>query len=301
MISFFKKNIVLSIVLIIPVAFIYMLFTRDINIEPKDRTNKHFVNDLYLSNDFIYNQLTPEQQKLYDVIFNELKNRDLSKKLTIDELGCGTYENCSNELLVVHDAILVEHPDILNYSSFHWQFDGDILTFHFYKAVPVNIIADIGTYRIERIIDDIKRKTKNMTDAEKILYVYEWIGDHATYDRIFTFSSKNQSIYNVFINHNAVCAGFAKAATVIFQNIGIEAYGVTGYMHSGDSVGHMWNIVKLDGKYYFFDSTVSASINDKNNEQYHFGLIQLELSGYQMDYPEWYPKIETGEMPGVIS
>ena len=62
--------------------------------------------------------------------------------------------------------------------------------------------------------------------------------------------SKNQSIYNVFMNKNAVCAGFAKASQVIFQNIGINSYTITG-----ESTGpHMWNVVELDGKYNFINT-----------------------------------------------
>ena len=130
-----------------------------------------------------------------------------------------------------------------------------------------------------------------MSDYEKIKYVYEWMGENSDYDRSFTYMAKNQSAYNVFINKNAVCAGFAKASQMIFQNIGIESYGV-----SGNTTGpHMWNIIKYKGKYYFFDSTVATSV-PRTSKRYYNGLKQTTMDDYKMDNPEWYPEIETTDM-----
>ena len=127
-----------------------------------------------------------------------------------------------------------------------------------------------------------------MSDLEKIKYVYEWIGDNAYYDKLLTGSSKNQSIYNVFIKGNAVCAGFAKTSQVIFQNIGIESMIITGY----STGSHMWNIVKYNGKFYYYDSTYAASIRDKKHKNYYDGLKQEKMNFYTVDYENWYPRIE---------
>ena len=150
------------------------------------------------------------------------------------------------------------------------------------------ISAKIGEMKIQRIIDNIKTETKGMSDIDKIHYVYEWIGENNDYDKTFTYMSKNQSIYNVFMKKNAVCAGFAKASQVIFQNIGINSYTITG-----NSTGpHMWNVVELDGKYYFYDSTVATSARTKETSWYYDGLKQDFMSSYTVDHAEWYPKIE---------
>ena len=126
-----------------------------------------------------------------------------------------------------------------------------------------------------------------MDYLEKVKYVYDWIGKNSTYDKVFTYASKNQSIYNVFMNKNAVCAGFAKASAVIFQNIGINSYTITG-----ESTGpHMWNVVELDGKYYFYDSTVATSARNEETSWYYDGLKQEFMSTYSVDYPNWYPEI----------
>ena len=301
MITFVKKNIKLSLVLLLLTGIVYYFFTRDIIVETKDRTNHHYVNNLYLSNDYIYNQLSPDEQESYDLMFNTLKKSKSKLKTSASDFGCDLDDSCSSLLQELFDAIAVDQPGLINFATFSWMISGDDLTIKFTNATPLKFASEIGMIRIERILDDIKRKTSNMTDAQKILYVYEWIGDHSKYDTTFTFASKNQSVYNVFIKHNAVCAGFSKTSSVIFQNIGIEAYSVTGKMDPSNKVGHMWNIVNVDGKYYYFDSTWAASRRNKNEEDYYNGLLQIEMNDYTLDHPEWYPDISYEAIPNILN
>ncbi len=93
---------------------------------------------------------------------------------------------------------------------------------------------------------------------------------------------------------NAVCAGFAKASQVIFQNIGINSYAVTGTTTGG----HMWNIVEIDGKYYYYDSTVAAC-RKKTSKGYYDGLKQEEFADYKLDHPDWYSGLKL-EKTGII-
>ena len=191
----------------------------------------------------------------------------------------------------VADAIITDHPELLNFGGMRYSWDSLGNYEIEVKNAPPIILEQINISKIERIIYKIKQETKNMSDYEKIKYVYEWMGENSDYDRTFTEMAKNQSAYNVFINKNAVCAGFAKASQIIFQNIGIESFGVSGYT----SGPHMWNIVKYEGKYYFFDSTVATSV-PKTSKRYYNGLKQTTMNDYKMDNPEWYPKIEEENM-----
>ena len=301
MIKFIKNNIVVTLIILIATGLVYYFFTRETTLDIKDKANPRYVNNLYLSTDYVYNQLSKEEKKAFDFMFNSIKKGKHKRTVKYEDLDCSGYEDCYELLLTAHEAIAVEQPDLITYSSFMGSFDDDKVKIEFSNAMPFKFISEIGMLRIERIIDDIKKATKDMNDTQKVLYVYEWIGKHATYDRDYMFSSKNQSIYNVFMKHNAVCAGFGKTAAIIFQNIGIEAHAVTGHMNPGDAVGHMWNIVKVDGKYYFFDSTIAASIHNEKDENYYNGLIQLEMDSYQLAHPEWYPEKESNEIPNILS
>ena len=94
---------------------------------------------------------------------------------------------------------------------------------------------------------------------------------------------------------NAVCAGFAKASQVIFQNIGIESYTIIG----NTSSRHMWNIVKVNGKYYYYDSTVAAC-RKKTSKGYYDGLKQEEFSDYTVERPDWYKGFKIENKSGIV-
>ncbi len=288
---FIKKHWILSILLCILSIYIYVTYTRPVELNNASNKNfKFYVNDLYSSNGRIYNNfLNDDEKKVYELLFRDITNREPTRKFNISEFNCKDYSECFAHLSKMVDVYETEFPEILNFSSLSWKTrDKQNIEINYIYATGFGILDDLAEIRIKRTIYDIQKATKDMTDGEKILYVYNYMGSNFTYDRVFTYTSKNQSLYNVFINKNAVCAGFAKATQVIFQNIGIESYGVTGM--STDY--HMWNIIKYNGKYYFFDPTVAVSIKDKNNNYYYKGLDQTYLNNYSLEHPEWYPTVE---------
>lgn len=291
--GFFKKNKILCLLLIIFSLYMYTNFTVLVDGNSLiNRDDMHYVNELYMSDGRVYDEfLNDKEKKMYRYMLDNTRKYKGSLVVDMDEFECIDYNECGALIDRAHEAILVDHPELINYAGYRWSYrenSGFKLTLEF--AVSNIISAKIGEMRIQRIIDNIKDDTENMTDKEKIKYVYEWIGENNTYDSTFTYMDKNQSIYNVFMKKNAVCAGFAKASQVIFQNIGINSYTITG-----ESTGpHMWNVVELDGKYYFYDSTVATSARDSDSSWYYDGLKQDYMSTYTVDFPEWYPEIEKG-------
>lgn len=283
--TFFKSNKILTIVLLILSFYLYNTYFFLIEKNPYvDKKNSTYINDLYASDERIYNNfLNTTEKKIYRELVKGTKiyNGKINIQITDEETSVEK----------VLDAIKVDHPELLNFGSITYSWDNDGNYKIKVNNATIILLEQINISRIERIVYRIKEETKNMSDYEKIKYVYEWMGENSDYDRSFTYMAKNQSAYNVFINKNAVCAGFAKASQIIFQNIGIESYGV-----SGNTTGpHMWNIIKYKGKYYFFDSTVATSV-PRTSKRYYNGLKQTTMDDYKMDNPEWYPEIETPDM-----
>lgn len=287
--DFFKKHKILTIFLIILTFYIYYNFTRTVSVNKLvDKNSSQYVNDLYMSDGRIYNNyLTDQQKKMYDFFLENVQAHTKAVNIKLDDFQCTDVNDCIDLLFVAGDAIIVDHPELMSYSGWSALYDESTLKLKFDYAVSFTFLEEISEARIKRIIDDIKRDTEHMSDKQKIKYVYNWIGTNTNYDTVFTEASKNQSIFNVFMAKEAVCAGFAKASQIIFQNIGIESYGVTG-VTSGN---HMWNIVEYEGKYYFFDSTVATSLY-KTSSHYYDGLKQETMNDYIIDYPNWYPEIE---------
>ena len=293
--NFFKKHIILTLLLVLFSGYVYWNYTRIVPTNPLiDTSHPHYINSLYMSNDFIYDTLSENSKKAYDYLLGKMLSYESFFDIPFEEFSCTDYSECFSYFNTAFSAIQVEHPELMNLSNYsikHEQ-ENDYVSAHVYYAQSFPLLVDLGELRIQRILADMREDTKDMTDEEKIKYVYDWIGQNTSYDTVFTSTSKNQSIYNVFINKNAVCAGFAKACTVIFQNIGIEAYAVTGY-----STGpHMWNIIGYQDHYYYFDATVAVSIQDSSYNQYYDGLRQEYMNFYTVDYPEWYPEVEKTNM-----
>ena len=101
----------------------------------------------------------------------------------------------------------------------------------------------------DKILKDLKIDGKN--DYQKIRAIYNYMTKNVKYDH----SKKKDPIvytpYAAIINKKAVCQGYAVATYNLMLKAGIDCRVITG----GD---HAWNIVKLEGKYYYIDTTWDA-------------------------------------------
>ncbi len=287
--NFFDKNKVLTVIIVVFSFFMYYNFTMLVDDNKYlDKDSVHYVNTMYMSDGYIYNNyLNKNEKDLYMRLLNNTKDYDVDFSFKYNEFSCITSSDCESILITSHDAILVDHPELINYAGLSWRYNGSQFDVMLDFSVGNPIKGYFGETKIKRSISKIIKETKDMTDLEKIQYVYDYIGKTNKYDTTFTYASKNQSIYNVFMKGNAVCAAFSKASQVIFQNIGINSFCVTGQLNG---VGHMWNIVQLDGKWYYYDSTVAAS-RKYGSSGFYDGLKPSLFQGYVMDHTEWYPEI----------
>lgn len=144
-------------------------------------------------------------------------------------------------------------------------------------------------------------KLMNLTDLEKVAYVYKWIANNTTYNE---YSSFNQTIYSVLINRNSVFTGYAKTAQYLLRLIGIESELVFGKFHADHtSYGrHGWSIVKIDDDWYHVDfcladSTLRYLLNPNETPIEHDGLLwnyfckptQHVLTSRSIEFIDQYP------------
>ncbi len=119
--------------------------------------------------------------------------------------------------------------------------------------------------KIESAIKPFLKGIKpSMSDYEAALRTYENIVSIIDYDSIGLKEQELdpnsndkpdnlRSIYGVFAEKKAVCAGYAKAFQYITNRLGIECAYVRGCCTGGE--WHAWNIIKLEGDYYYVDAT----------------------------------------------
>jgi len=89
-------------------------------------------------------------------------------------------------------------------------------------------------------------------DFTKIKLVYEYVCTHFTYDDTL----KKFTAYDGLTTGSMVCQGYALLTEKLLWDAGIPSRVVTGV--SADQ-NHAWNIAKLNGKWYFLDTTWDAA------------------------------------------
>ena len=266
-------------------AFLFNFYFRPIKgnnlVTDEYRNSKEYVNDLYMSDEYFSKNLV---NKNYEFIYKKIIESTFDDSAQI-KIPCAGSEQCINNFTASIYALYLDHPELISYVGISGvKYEKGNLIYNNYEGLS-KFKTYMATRRIEREMENIRKDTDGMDDKEKILYVYNYVASH-NYDKLFTSLGSNQSAYSFFTKGSSVCAGFAKASQIIFQNIGIKSYLVIN-----DS--HLWNYVQYEGKYYVFDATVGASYRDKSNNRYYDGLSRTTVDSVIGHYSELYPPIET--------
>lgn len=284
-----KKNRVVLYLIIVGGAFLYNFYYRPIPnnrlITEEYKNSTAYINNLYKSDEFFKNKiLNSNDKKIYEEMITISLNNE--KDARIDCEG-----DCNKSLKEVYSAIYLDHPELISYQGPSYRIYDDYIEVS--NDFNLNKIQTyFGTRRIEREMEIVKKETKDMSDKEKIIYVYNYVASH-NYDQIFMYSKSNQSAYSFFTKGTSVCAGFAKASQIIFQNIGIDSYLVL-------DDEHMWNYVKYKDKWYIFDATVGSSYTNKTYEGYYDGLGETTTESVYGYYKELYPEIESEKLKDIF-
>lgn len=275
-----KKRIIIYIVLVILFTIINF-YIRPINknelITEDYKDSDSYINDLYYSDEKFKSNLSADGKKVYDALVESSKKNETTIKVSCSE-------ECANDFSNAYYSLYLDHPELLGFVGVDYcKYEDENLICKNYSGIS-KLKTTLGTQRILREVDVVKRDTKNMNDKDKIIYVYNYVASH-NYDHIFMIAKSNQSAYSFFTGGKSVCAGFAKASQILLQNVGIDSMLVL-------TPEHMWNIVKYEDKWYTFDATVGASYRNKKHKNYYEGLGRTTIDEYVGLFNDQYPEIE---------
>lgn len=271
-------ELILVIIIVLLLIIISMSIKRDNNKIYENthinRDSEWYVNNLYMSDQYYYNNiLNDEEKEVYGQIFNCIKNMNEEFIYT-----------CSRSSFdkVMH-AIMCDHPEMINFTVYSSNNRNNKIIFKYLCADEESLNKKIEEmqYEIYKISKDVN---KELSDYEKEKIIYEILAERSYYGGYL--DNSDQSAYTAIMkDKSTVCAGYAKAAQILFQTFNIKSFLMVNN-------GHMWNLVKLDDEYYYFDATPSS---DKYLEDgfSHSGLNQnINTSNYESPYLSYFPSAE---------
>lgn len=126
--------------------------------------------------------------------------------------------------------------------------------------------------KVSRILEGISIVD---SDFNKAKYVYDTLIRTVEYD---TSSPNNQNILSVFLEGKTVCQGYACATQYLLKQLGITGAVIGG---TADGVPHAWNLVLLDGDYYYMDTTWGSS-SYRGEEATYINYAYFALTSEEM-------------------
>ena len=164
----------------------------------------------------------------------------------------------------IFQCVLNDHPELFYVEGYSYT--------RYTRGDKITSIVFSGTYSIDRETAESRRSEIEAAAAEilagvdedadqytKVKYVYDTIIRKTDYD---PSAPDNQNIYSVFVGHRSVCQGYAKATQYLLNRLGVECTLVLGTVETegGEGIptqqeGHAWNLVRVDGEYYYVDAT----------------------------------------------
>lgn len=212
----------------------------------------------------------------YDVIAQNIREAMVLRKASLD-----IYYKSSVEYDGDSFSPVINQWAEMALSETENPYEGDYLRW-VYKIIDVqtiNVIPDSSTYyyhipvtfeyyttraqeeildaKIEEVIEGFNFDA-NSTPRQKSDTIYKYITDNVTYDYTNLDNAEyylKHTAYAALIDGTAVCQGYALLYYRLARECGLETRVITGRSRGEN---HAWNIVKIEDKYYYLDSTWDA-------------------------------------------
>ena len=231
--------------------------------------------------EYYFKQLNEEEQRVYRELLKGIRARENDFYLTLSQDD--SIDRC-------YHAVLKDHPEIFwvhNHEKIYktTYSDSDYCTFtpgYIYTESEISEIQNAMEAGFQEVSSLIPA---DASDYEKVRIVYTYVIDNTQYQA----SDDDQSIAGVFWKKEAVCAGYAGAVQYLLERIGVPCIYVDGSTQ-GSTEGHAWNIVKLDGEYYYVDATNGDQPDFLNGNAAQLEEHKTIIYDYLCPFPEEYEK-----------
>ena len=170
-------------------------------------------------------------------------------------VGHTTHKVTWEELCTVYDLVLSDHPEVFWHGA---TYSGSLSSDGYALALkPAYVMTgadlDAARARLEAEVVRLTADLEGKSDYQKSLILHNRVAAKSEY----VSQGLHQTAYGALVQGTAVCAGYAHAYELLMKRVGIPTWYVTGtsISPSGTVVPHAWNLVQLDGDWYYTDVT----------------------------------------------
>ena len=193
-----------------------------------------------------YDLLSDEDKVLYTEIYSIISN--LSKDTKVSSKDPDKIEKAFS-------YVMLDHPELFYLTGYSFT--------KYMRGNKIEKITLSGNYTMTKNEADSKKLLVDsyvdkciegydgyVDDYEKVKYVYEYLIKNTEYDMSV---ANNQNVLSVVVDNRTVCQGYAKAMQLILNRMGVFCILCEGVVKGTES--HVWNIVRINDKYYHVDAT----------------------------------------------
>ena len=172
-----------------------------------------------------------------------------------------SFNMTSEEFRNAYNYVVMKHPELFARTAYRYYYDENSGIVH--TIEPRYVVS--SREDAQKALSDMKAVVKEYTDLaaeydtdiEKLLVIHDKMVADCVYDVSVlsndTVDDAPETVYHalgVFRDRFAVCQGYSQALYMIAKELDIEMDFCVS-----DEKKHMWNYVKLDGKWYHMDMT----------------------------------------------
>lgn len=205
---------------------------------------------------YYYQYLDESEKQHYDSVCKALSQFSPSVEFA-DPLSLESLDR-------VMTAAIYDHPEYYWLSEYVYYQNSN----HEVTSVEFKLNGDEAEMlqKIYSAADTIIAGMPDSTDYEKYKYIYQYITDNTVYDA--SADVDHQQVGSVLFDHVSVCAGYAKTYQLLSNRAGLYCTYVSGTVPYSDVYGdrHAWNLIMIDGKYYWSDVTWGDPVSENNAE-----------------------------------
>lgn len=214
---------------------------------------------------FYYDQLSEAQKNIYETLMR-------AKDSYAGHVDLGAVK--ADDFTVAYQAFTLDNPLVFYGQTYTWTgySDGDTIT-----AIDYSEGGDYSSQEAEirnaaqAVVDSVPVESDTYS---RVKYYYEWIIENTVYGS----GEHDQDVRSVFLDHQSVCSGYARAFKLLCDLSGIPCAVVEG---TANHAAHAWDLVQIEGIYTWVDPTwgdpVYLNETDVSHINYNYLCVPDDL------------------------